>query len=269
MDATNVRPVGDEEFKPKSQEPKKKGLTRKSSTVPAQVKPTPDNLIMYALQNGRTMEEIKFLYDMRNQELARIALLDFREAKKNFLKAVPRLYKNREANFGETSRGAQGASYRFSDLDNLINTVKGAEADAGLSHDWKTSYDDKNNLVITCILSHVGGHSETDTLKWPPDKSGGKTDIHAMKSTVSYLRRATLESVLGLSQGGDDNDGKDAPEQNTFVDLPALTDEGYKILVKSVRAGTMTVDQAQKAYHMSPEQVDSLRYLEPPANANP
>lgn len=263
MDATNVRPEENEPTKSQSQAPKKKGMMAKQSTVPVQVKATPDNFIMIAIQTGRSMEEIQKLIDMRNAEIARLAKMDFNDAKSQFLKSVPRIVKNRDADFGTTNSGKEGASYRFSDLDNLINTVKEAESNAGLSHDWKTNYDDKGNILVTCILSHVNGHSETDTLKFEADKSGGKNGIQAMKSTISYLRRGTLESVLGLPQGGDDNDGKDAPHQSNNSDLPAVTQEGFILLVNSVRKGTMTIEQVQKTYALTPEQLETLVSVAP------
>jgi hypothetical protein len=254
-----------DQSKQSSPAPKKKDLIRKPSTVPVQVKPTPDNLIMIALQMNRTMQEVQALIDMRNAEIARLAKLEFNEAKSAFLKTVPQIKKNREADFGETRSGKQGASYRFTDLDNLINTIKEAEANAGLSHDWKTAYDGPN-IIVTCTLSHVGGHSESDSFKFIADKSGGKNDIQAMKSTISYLRRGTLESVLGLPQGGDDNDGKDAPDKNKYVDnlqKGTPTEEGFRHLVNSFRKGTMTMDQIESQYNLTIEQYETLKGFEP------
>lgn len=242
-----------------SQGVKKKDSISKRHTGTVQLKSaTPENFIAFALQSGRSIEEIQQLINFRNAELARLAKLEFNEAKAKFLSTVPRIIKNQDADFGETKSGAKGASYRYSDLDNLINTIKEAEAAAGLSHDFKTTQDDKGNVQITCILSHVGGHSETDTLNAPPDKSGGKNDIQAMKSTVSYLRRAALESVLGLSQGGDDNDGKDSHGSFTPA-LEVPTEDGFRILLNSVRKGSMTVEQVTKTYALSGEQLEALQ----------
>jgi len=41
----------------------------------------------------------------------------------------------------------------------------------------------------------------------PFDKSGGKNDIQAIASSVTYLRRYTLTGALGISTCEDDNDG--------------------------------------------------------------
>ena len=39
-----------------------------------------------------------------------------------------------------------------------------------------------------------------------PDKSGSKNSIQAVKSTVTYGRRATAENILGLASHGEDDD---------------------------------------------------------------
>jgi hypothetical protein len=259
MDAANARPEGKEEPKLVSPGPKKKGITPKRSTVPAQVKPTPDNMIVMALQANRSMEEIKSLIDLRNAEIKRIAELEFNEAKAEFLKTVPAIKKNREADFKETNSGKRGASYKYSDLDNLINTVKEAEGNAGLSHDWKDGKNEKGEIEVTCILSHVGGHSKSTTLSFGLDTSGGKNGIQAMKSTISYLRRATLESVLGLPQGGEDDDGHAA--QRDEKGLEKLNAEQFNQVVRSIMGGTLTVENVRKTYSLSAEQETTLEGL--------
>ena len=39
-----------------------------------------------------------------------------------------------------------------------------------------------------------------------PDKSGSKNSIQAVKSTITYGRRATAENILGLASHGEDDD---------------------------------------------------------------
>src|SRR5688572_173262 len=227
MEETSEKPAQNEGSKQPSPALKKKGTIQKRHTDPAQLKSaTPENFIAFALQSGRSIEEIQQLINFRNAELARLAELEFNEAKAQFLKNCPAIVKNKVA--PETMKdGKKWGGYKYSDLDNLINTVKEAEATAGLSHDWEDGKNEKGEMVVTCILSHLNGHKKKSTLSWSFDKSGGKNDIQAMKSTISYLRRATLESVLGVSQGGD-NDGQDAPGQETFTDLEVPTEDGFR-----------------------------------------
>ena len=42
----------------------------------------------------------------------------------------------------------------------------------------------------------------------PPDESGGKNYIQAFKSTKTYLERQTLEAICGVTEKGEDDDGR-------------------------------------------------------------
>lgn len=255
--------------KQKSPEQKGKGLMKKPHTVPALPKAAnPDNFISYALQSGRSIDEIQQLIKFRNDELARLAELEFKAAKAEFIKTCPAIVKNRDVPLTKTQSGKTFGGYRYTDLDNLINTIKEAEGNAGLSHEWQDGRNERGEIVVTCILSHVGGHEKRTTMAWPMDPSGGKNDIQAMKSTVSYLRRATLESVLGVSQGGDDDDGSGAPGQEAKgLDTP--NEEGFRILLKSVRMGTMTMEQVEKTYSLTPEQKEIMQGFSTTSGDNP
>lgn len=232
---------------------------RKKSTAVVQVEATPDNMILIALQNGRTMDEIQALINMRNAELARVAELEFYEAKADFLKNCPAIVKNRTAPLDTTREGKKWGGYKYSDLDNLINTVKEAEGNAGLSHDWKDGRNEKGEVVVTCILSHSGGHKKESTITFGLDTGPGKNNIQAMKSTITYLRRATLESVLGVSQGGEDDDG--ATAERDEKGLEKLNDEQFNLVIKSIKGKKMTVEQVRANYSLSAGQENALEAL--------
>ncbi len=244
---------------------KEKDGTQNMSIVQVQANSAPDNMIMIALQGGRTMEEIGKLIEFRNNELARIAKLEFMDAKARFNKERKRIIKNQEADFGVTSTGKQGAKYKFENLDDIDDAVKDLAADCGFSWEWKTRYDG-DYIFIQCILSHKGGHYESDEMRGKTDKSGGKSDIQADSSTSTYLMRYTLKKVLGLSSGKDDNDGhkiKDAEiVDDTFYDLPQPTDEQYNVFMRSVISGTIKVDQIKDKMHLTADQEKALRIAE-------
>jgi len=67
--------------------------------------------------------------------------------------------------------------------------------------------EDNSKMKVTCILSHIDGHSETTTMEGGLDNSGAKNDIQQKGSTHTYLQRYTLIGVLGLSTSDDDKDG--------------------------------------------------------------
>lgn len=238
-------------------------ITATRSTVPVQVDNSPDSMIRIALSQGASMDEIGQLIKFRNDELARLARLEFFEAKKNFAALRDRIVKTKVADYGTTRSGQTGAKYLFEDLDAIEQIVKGPASECGLSYDWKTRYDDKY-IYIKCILTHTSGHFEEDEMRGPADQSGGKNFIQAEASTNSYLMRYTLKHVLGLSTGMDDNDGKDGAKNKAVVvtTLVKPDDTMYMSLLKSVRAGTITVDQLEKAYQFTDEQLETLKTVD-------
>lgn len=230
------------------------------STAPAQVDHSPDGMIAVALSGGRSMEDIGTLIKFRNEEIARLAKLSFIGAKKEFTKLRKRIVKTNVADFGQTSSGRQGAKYKYEDLDIIDETIKDCASECGFSWDWKTEYRE-SFIYITCILSHIGGHQETDTMRGAPDTSGGKNSIQADGSTTSYLMRYTLKKVLGLSTGKDDDDGKGAAKaqvQAVVLNREKPSEGMYKILVDSVMKKTVTLAELQKTYLFTDEQLETL-----------
>ncbi|MBL4568884.1 MAG: ERF family protein [Flavobacteriaceae bacterium] len=96
--------------------------------------------------------------------------------------------------------------YYYAPLDQIISTIKSALFNNNLTYRWDDSKKD-NELIVTCVITHIDGHSEKTTLEGVADSSGGKNTIQSKGSTVQYLRRYTLESVLGIATSATDNDG--------------------------------------------------------------
>jgi hypothetical protein len=165
------------------------------------------------------------------------------EARKAFDKAIaqakaemPVIRKNREVSFG-----AGRTSYKHEDLAEIANTVTPVLSKYGLSYRWKTTVTDKL-IVVTCILSHEGGHSEENSLPGPADTSGSKNAIQSIGSTVTYLQRYTLKSALGLAASHDD-DGVAAGNGNG--PKPAekkLSEDACSELHEALYAGGRTED---------------------------
>ncbi len=68
-------------------------------------------------------------------------------------------------------------------------------------------------VAVTAILRHTAGHEQTASLSLPLDTSGGKSNPHAIGSSMSYGKRYTAGLVLNLSSRAKedaDDDGKAA-----------------------------------------------------------
>jgi hypothetical protein len=102
--------------------------------------------------------------------------------------------------------------------ENTINTISPHLAEFELSARWEI--DQSAGIRVTCILSHVAGHSENVTLTGPPDTSGKKNELQQIKSTLTYLELASFEAITGTaSMAGSFNDDGNA------AGVPILTEK--------------------------------------------
>lgn len=204
---------------------------------------------------------------MIKEERAERARNLFAEAKSRFHDMCPPIKKNRRVHFEHKDQKGS-TDYTYSELSNTIKTIKHALKECGLTYDWKTRYEG-TWIFVRCILTHVGGHSEWDEVRGTVDDSGKKNDIQQMKSSITYLRRAALESVCGLAAEGDDNDGRNSGfhpdserDYSTTQESNYVDDETYKTLMNSVKLGKTTVAAIKEMYDLTPEEESSLLVFE-------
>ena len=110
----------------------------------------------------------------------------------------------------------------------MMNTVNPVLSKHGLEASFEyPKSDDPKMVLVTCHLSHEYGYRESVTLPGPVDVSGSKNPIQQIKSTITYLRKATYEAVLGIaSSDAVDDDG------NGNVEVSFVTGEGLEHLKK-------------------------------------
>ena len=174
----------------------------------------PMQILAAALERGVDTDQLSKLMDLQERH-------DKNEARKAFFEALaasavdmPIVTKDK-INLQFDSR--------YSSRENIINTIAPHLSKFGLSHRW--GLDQSAGITVTCILSHVAGHSESVAMTGPADTSGKKNELQQIKSTITYLEIVTFEAVTGTaSQAGSmDDDGNNG--------VPVLTEKE-----KSVRA---------------------------------
>jgi len=166
-----------------------------------------------------------------NMDVAKLKeLLDLQErwdatqAKKAFVRAMaefkanpPEILKDRHVKY-TTSKGI--TEYDHATLNNVTTIINKVLSNHGLTASWITEQVDKE-IKVTCKVTHVDGHSEETSLTAAPDASGGKNSIQAIGSTVTYLRRYTLEAITGIaSKDIGDDDGKGATPKDALPPKP-------------------------------------------------
>jgi hypothetical protein len=256
----------------------------------------PDSWIAIAIENNYDLDKLMQLIAMKEKMDAKKAKAEFDAALAKFQEEVPAIIKNKDG---------WDKKYRYADLGKIDSVIKHTKAKNGFSHKFKyaqvpgpTPHENEIWIQVTCVLSHVGGHSEETILIGPPDNSvnkdgkATKNPIQSNGSTVTYLERYTLKGALGLSTTQDDTDGinpeskgGNGPKQDRKIqpsekqwnvikktiqdgkkkkeDYPNVdftpTENGYKAILAKVASGETTVETAQKFYDFNEEQLNDLK----------
>ncbi len=166
---------------------------------------TPMDMLKMAVSQGADLAKLEQLMALQERYEAN-------EARKAFYKALS-AFKAEGITVGKDSRVTyktdKGVTdYKHASLGNICNIIGPALSRYGLSYRWDTVQVDAR-IKITCVLSHELGHSEKVSLEGGADASGGKNNIQAVGSTVSYLERYTLLAITGTAtEQQEDDDGQ-------------------------------------------------------------
>lgn len=114
----------------------------------------------------------------------------------------------------EKGKSGKGSYALFEDVIETVRPILAAHGFA-LTHRVESS---AKIVRVTAVLAHIGGHREETALALPFDTSDGKSDIHAEASAVSYGRRITSVSILGIVSRGEDDDAKRASDASQAVE---------------------------------------------------
>jgi hypothetical protein len=183
----------------------------------AQAAPTggdPNRLLHMAIERGLPMETIDKLMTMverfeqfQERDRARRAEAEYIRALADLKAEVVTVLKTKQVGF--TSKRTQGTtSYMHAELSDVMEAVAPVAARVGLTWNYPEVEQGADWVRVTCRLRHVGGHYEDLTLGGPLDTSGNKNPLQSIKSSLTYLERTTLELMLGISEKGQDDDGR-------------------------------------------------------------
>lgn len=191
---------------------------------------SPAEMMAVAVNGGYTPEQIMKMLDAQERYDAIQAKKAYNQAMSDFKEKPPLVTKDK-----------QNSQYKsmYTTLGNLVNTVTPELSKHGLSASW----DIKQNgtIEVSCRMTHRLGHSETATASAPADTSGAKNAIQQIKSTITYLKAVTFESVCGLAST-DANHDDDA----NSAGAPILEKEPASInrtKIPRTKIDDMTIDQ--------------------------
>jgi hypothetical protein len=164
---------------------------------------TPADLIAQAIDKGLDVDALSKLMDLQERYDANQARKKFFDAFTNFQSEAPDLRKTKNVTFN--AKGGT-TNYNYAPLASITRQLNKVLKDNELSYRWEI-IDDFKEIKVTCLVSHVSGHTEKTTMTAAPDTTGSKNDIQARGSAIEYLKRYTLIGALGLSTADSDVDG--------------------------------------------------------------
>lgn len=165
---------------------------------------TPNDLIQQAIEKGLDVEALKGLMDLKDRWEQNQARKLFFESFTAFQSECPDIRKTKGVSF---KAGGNDVGYKYAPLADITRQIGPVLKKHDLSYRWEI-LDNANEIKVTCLVSHVAGHTERTTMQAAPDTSGSKNSIQARGSAIEYLKRYTLIGALGISTADSDIDGR-------------------------------------------------------------
>lgn len=185
---------------------------------------TPMEMIALAVKQGADPEKLDKLMALQERweanEAKKAFAADFVEFKKERIEIL------KNANVRYENRDQSITDYDHATLHEVCTKIIAALSKYNLSHAWRPRTEG-GRVYVTTVLRHSMGYEDTLTLDSGPDKSGGKNDIQAIGSAISYLERYGLLAITGHAVKGQDDDGRRAGVQVEEVEADP---EGKKAL---------------------------------------
>lgn len=175
-----------------------------------------------AVDPDKARSMLQLMRELENDERQ----AEFNRDKGRAIRAMPAIFKRGE----NTHTGTRYA--KFEDMHRAIMPVL---AQHFLTLDFRIGYEG-NWITVQPILRHDNGFiEEGGVMKGPADEGKGRSNIQAIGSASSYLKRYSMRAMLNLIEDGEDDDGMGVArpdfqlndrQQGLLVDAQQAADRG-------------------------------------------
>ena len=181
-------------------------------------------MLKLAIEEKVPVETMEKLVSLSERVSERRARSEFHEAMTHFQADCPGIPRAALVDY-TTSKGTR-VRYSYADLQGIAKIVRPILNKYGLSFTWDSEEKD-GKIRVTCILRHIGGHSESSTFSCPVSQSDRMSASQNMGSAATVGRRQSLVSVLGLTDVDVDDDGEagETITESQAADIRALMEE--------------------------------------------
>jgi hypothetical protein len=182
-----------------------------------------------ALDPHADVETLERMMAMYERLKAKEAELAYNAAKGRILKKLARIkiIKNRsvlyEIENGKPQKGTYEA-FKYAPLEEIDKHLRPLLAKEDMDLSYSDELREGGGILIRGRLKHLpGGHYEDSFMPAPLDTTGGKSNVQAVGSTNSFLRRYVACNIFNIVVVGDDDDGTggtiDEAQTKTILDL--------------------------------------------------
>lgn len=174
-----------------------------------------------------------------------------------------------QSNIQDAAKDKSGYNYKYADLSQVLQIIRPAFTDNGLSiSQFPTESGD--NIALDTILMHSSGQWLSDHYSMPIEVAKGMSRAQASGSVITYMRRYALSAIAGITQ--EDNDAavqRQGVEQQKAVNQQKQDhDEALRDNLASVNAVKLGIADndlttAAEAWQELPEEVQRALWLAP------
>jgi len=202
---------------------------------------TPIDLLNIAIEKGAELDKLEKLMELKMRWEAD-------QGRKAFFLALA-AFKAEKFTVLKDKTNAQYKT-KYSSEDSLLNTINPLLSKHGLSASF--DFEQSEGIKVTCFLTHSSGYRESVSLKGNPDNSGSKNPLQQIKSTITYLRKATFEAITGIASSDElgDDDGNGSQEKK------CISEDQQKQLSDMI--AEKSVDMAKFLSYMNAEAMDKI-----------
>jgi hypothetical protein len=181
-------------------------------------------------RTAQTVELVERLVALEERRQDRAARQEFIAALTAFqLEVEPIKRTQKGTNVGRES--GKGFGYWYAPLPQVVAVVREPLKKHGFAYRWSPSEsDDAKHLKLTFHLTHIGGHSESNTVTMPLESKGGMSEQQKVSNALSFAMRLSMVAGLGLTTFDPDLDGVETEDREIITqtqadDLNALAEE--------------------------------------------
>jgi ERF superfamily len=186
------------------------------------------------------VEKLDLVMTLYERLKAKDSELQYNAAKGRILKKLAsiKIVKNRPALYeiekGKPQNGTY-AAFKYAPLEQIDKHLRPLLAEEEMDLSYSDEPLESGGVVIRGRLKHLpSGHYEDSFMPAPLDTTGGKSEVQAVGSTNSFLRRYVLCNIFNIVVVGDDDDGNggtiDQAQTKAILDLIKRAKVGPKFL---------------------------------------